>query len=68
MPGKAAKIVWLRSDKKILQELSFARTREVWTVERATVILLGFQGKKNEEISHVVGLNPDQVGKRRRRW
>lgn len=68
MPGKAAKIVITERQQKVLQELCAARTTEVRIAERATVILLGFEGRKNEEISPVVGLNPDQVGMWRRRW
>lgn len=68
MPGKAAKIVITERQQEVLQQLRAARTSEVRIAQRAAVVLLGFEGQLNEEISRVVGLNPDQVGVWRRRW
>lgn len=68
MPGKAAKIVITERQEVLLRELAVGRRSEVRLAQRARIILLAFEKHTNEEISEVVGLNPDQVGCWRRRW
>lgn len=68
MPGKAAKVVITERQQSVLQEIASARTSEVRMSERARIVLLAFEGYKNEEIGLQVGMNPDQVGVWRRRW
>lgn len=68
MPGTAAKIRISEKQQVMLQELSRSRTEAKCVVQRATMILLGFQGLLNEEIALQVGLNRQQVGVWRQRW
>ena len=68
MPGKAAKIVITERQQLLLEEMASARCIEVRLAERAAIILLAFEGLKNQEISSIVGINRDQVGLWRRRW
>ena len=68
MPGKAAKIRISEKQQLVLLEFSRSRTVAKCAVQRATIILLGFQGLWNEEIAVQVGLNRQQVGVWRQRW
>jgi transposase len=68
MAGTAAKIIITERQKKLLDEFSKSRTIGKCITQRATIILLGFEGMLNEEIAHEVGLNRMQVGLWRRRW
>jgi hypothetical protein len=68
MPGKAAKVVITERQQSVLQEIAAARTSEVRMSQRARIILLAFEGLKNEEVSAQVSMNPDQVGVWRKRW
>ncbi len=68
MPGKAAKIVVSERQQFLLNEFSKSRTVAKGVVQRATIILLGFAGLRNEEIAPQVGLNRQQVGVWRQRW
>jgi hypothetical protein len=68
MPGTAAKIRISEKQQILLQELSRSRTVGKCVVQRATIILLGFQGLLNEAIALEVGLNRQQVGVWRQRW
>jgi hypothetical protein len=52
----------------VLEELSRSRTHARAVVQRATIVLRGFQGLLNESISLEVGLNRQQVGTWRQRW
>ena len=61
MPGKAAKIRISEKQQTVLRELGRSRTVVKCVVQRATIILLGFQGLLNEEIAVQVGLNRQQV-------
>jgi transposase len=66
--GKAAKIIVSERQHVILTELSKSRTVSKSISQRATIILLGFQGLLNQEIASRVGLNRNQVGIWRQRW
>lgn len=68
MPGTAAKIRMSEKQLVVLEELSRSRTDSVAVVQRATIILLGYQGQSNEQIAGEVGLNRQQVGVWRQRW
>jgi transposase len=68
MPGKAAKIIVSERQQVLLREFSKSRTVAKGVVQRATIILLGFAGLRNEAIAVQVGLNRLQVGIWRQRW
>ncbi len=68
MPGTAAKIRISERQQIVLQEFSRSRTVAKSVVQRATIVLLGFQGMLNEAIAMEVGLNRQQVGVWRQRW
>src|SRR5215213_6623376 len=68
MAGKAAKIIVSERQQVLLNEFSKSRTVAKGIVQRATIILLGFAGLRNEEIAVQVGLNRQQVGLWRQRW
>lgn len=68
MPGTAAKVRVTEKQLVVLQELRRSRTAAKGLVQRALIILLGFQGLLNQQIAREVGLNPQQVGVWRQRW
>jgi transposase len=68
MPGKAAKIVITERQQHILLTLRDATTAPSHLRQRAAVILLAFDGLRNEAIAPEVGLGRRQVGRWRRRW
>src|SRR4030088_2516132 len=68
MPGKAAKITITERQQEILRTLRNAVTAPSRLRQRASIILLAFEGHRNEEIAHEVGLAQGPVGLWRRRW
>jgi transposase len=68
MPGKAAKILVTERQQDILRTLRDAVTAPAHLRQRAAVILLAFDGARNEDIAPRVGLGRRQVGRWRRRW
>lgn len=68
MAGKAAKVVITERQQAVLRQLSRATTVVFRLRQRARIILLAFEGKRNEEIETLVSLGRDQVGVWRRRW
>lgn len=68
MPGTAAKVRVSEKQLAMLEELSRSRTEARGIVQRATIIVLGFRGLRNEEIAVQAGLNRQQVGVWRQRW
>lgn len=68
MAGTAAKIIVSERQQVLLEEFGKSRTVGKSISQRATIILLGFQGLFNEEIALRVGLNRQQVGLWRQRW
>ena len=68
MPGKAAKVTVTERQHEILLTLRNATTAPSHLRQRAAVILLAFDGLRNEEIADRVGLGRCQVGRWRRRW
>ena len=68
MPGTAAKVRMSEKQLAVLEELSRSRTAGKGVVQRALILVLGFQGLLNEQIAEEVGLNRQQVGVWRKRW
>src|SRR3954451_7520723 len=68
MPGKAAKITITERQQAILRTLRNAITAPSRLRQRASIILLAFEGYRNEEIAQEVGLAQGPVGIWRRRW
>ena len=68
MSGSAARVTITEQQQAILVEFANARTPSVALSQRSRIILLAFQKHTNEQISTEVNLNPDQVGRWRRRW
>ena len=68
MPGKAAKIVITERQQDVLRALRNAPTASSQLRQRASIILLAFDGRDNPDIAAEVGLSRRQVGLWRRRW
>ena len=68
MPGKAAKIECTEKQLAILKKLAAATTSPQRIVQRAWIIVMGYEKKFNRDIAVQVGLHSDQVGVWRRRW
>ena len=68
MPGKAAKITITERQQEILQTFSRSVIAPSRLRQRTTIIVLAFDGLRNEEIAARVGLTRRQVGRWRRRW
>src|SRR3954471_10980696 len=68
MPGKAAKTTITERQQEILHAFSRSVTAASRLRQRATIIILAFEGLRNEDIAPRVGLTRRQVGRWRRRW
>src|SRR3954470_13722003 len=68
MPGKAAKITITERQQDILQTFSRSVTAASRLRQRASIIVLAFDGLLNQDIARRVGLAHRQVGRWRRRW
>ena len=68
MPGKAAKITITERQQDILQTFSRSVTAASRLRQRASIIVLAFDGLLNQDIAPKVGLTHRQVGRWRRRW
>src|SRR5271154_6477285 len=68
MPGKAAKVTITERQLDILVTLRDAVTAPSHLRQRAAIILLAFDGLRNEDITEELGLGGRQVGRWRRRW
>lgn len=68
MSGKAAKITVTERQFDLLQEFAASRSCAVSLSQRSKIILLGFEGRRNDQIAELVGLHADNVGVWRRRW
>lgn len=68
MPGKAAKVIVTERQLQLLEEIVASRAAAVRLIQRAQNIVPAFEKRNNEEISEVVGLNPQQVSIWRKRW
>lgn len=68
MPGQAAKIELSERQLEILQRITRESTAPVRLVQRCRIIMLGFEGRLNEDIARDIRLHRKQVGTWRRRW
>jgi putative transposase len=68
MPGKAAKVTITERQQEHLQAIVRRRTAPQRLVQRARMILLAFEGWKNEPIAELLGCERHQVGIWRQRW
>ena len=69
MPGTAAKIRVREKQLAVLEEFHRSRTQSRAVVQRAAIMVRGFQGLLNQQIAGEVKLNRPQVGVwRQRRW
>src|SRR3954451_3026675 len=67
MPGKAAKITITERQQEILETLARSVTAASRLRQRASIIVLAFDGLLNEDIAPRVGLTHRQAGRWRRR-
>ena len=68
MPGQAAKTIITERQQEILRTFSRSVTASSRLRQRASIIILAFDGLLNQEIAQRVGLTHRQVGRWRRRW
>lgn len=68
MPGMAAKVVISERQQEILQTMAFSRSCAKGLAQRAEIILLAFEGYKNEDIAKKLNCERHGVGIWRRRW
>ena len=68
MSGKAAKIVLTEKQQLELENIKRSMVCPQRLIQRATIILLAFEGMLNTQISLLVGIGRQQVGLWRRRW
>jgi len=68
MPGKAAKLSITERQQDILLTIRNATTAPSHLRQRASIILLAFDGLRNQDIAERIGLGRRQVGRWRRRW
>jgi transposase len=68
MPGNAAKVVITERQRHVLDVFRRSRTESKIVSQRATIVLLAFEGFTNEQIAAEVGLERHSVGKWRKRW
>ncbi len=68
MPGMAAKVVITERQQQMLQTMAFSRGCPQGLAHRAEIILLAFDGLKNEEIAGKLDCERHGIGIWRRRW
>ena len=68
MPGMAAKVIITERQQEILQSMVWSRSCPQGLAHRAEIILLAFEGLKNEVIAERLGCERHGVGIWRRRW
>jgi hypothetical protein len=68
MSGTAAKNRVGEKQLAVVERFRRSRTQSRAVVQRASIIVLGFQGLFNEWIAENVGLNRQQIGVWRQRW
>jgi putative transposase len=68
MPGKAAKVVITERQKEVWESLVRRPTCAQGLVQRSRIILLAFEGLRNEQIAELLDCERHQVGVWRRRW
>ena len=68
MPGMAAKVIISERQQQILQTMAFSRSCAKGLAHRAEIILLAFDGCKNEDIAKKLNCERHSVGIWRKRW
>jgi putative transposase len=68
MPGKAGKLSITERQQDILLTIRNVTTARSHRRQRASIIVLAFDGLRNEDIAERIGLGRRQVGRWRRRW
>ena len=68
MPGMAAKVIITERQQEVLQVLVWSRSCPQGLAHRAEIVLLAFEGSKNEVIAARLGCERHGVGIWRRRW
>ena len=68
MPGLAAKVIITERQQEVLQSMVWSRSCPQGLAHRAEIILLAFEGLKNEAIAERLGCERHGVGVWRRRW
>jgi putative transposase len=68
MPGMAAKVIITERQQEMLQTMAFSRACPQGLAHRAEIILLAFEGLKNEDIAKKLNCERHGIGIWRRRW
>jgi putative transposase len=68
MPGMAAKVIITERQQEVLQSMVWSRSCPQGLAHRAEIILLAFEGIKNEVIAERLGCERHGIGTWRRRW
>ena len=68
MPGMAAKVIITERQQEILQSIVGSRSSSQGLAHRAEIILLAFEGCRNDVIAQRLGCERHGVGIWRRRW
>jgi putative transposase len=68
MPGMAAKVVITERQQQMLQTMAFSRCCPQGLAHRAEIILLAFEGLKNDVIARKLQCERHGIGTWRRRW
>lgn len=68
MPGMAAKVVITERQQEVLQAMVWSRSCPQGLAHRAEIILLAFEGLKNEPIAERLNGERHGIGTWRRRW
>ncbi len=68
MPGMAAKVIITERQQEVLQSMVWSRSCPQGLAHRAEIILLAFEGLKNETIAARLGCERHGIGIWRRRW
>jgi len=68
MPGQAAKVIISERQQDVLKSMAQSRSCPQGLAHRAEIILLAFEGLKNEQIAERLGCERHGVGIWRQRW
>ena len=68
MPGLAAKVIITERQQEVLQSMVWSRSCPQGLAHRAEIILLAFEGLKNEVIAERLGCERHGIGIWRKRW
>ena len=68
MPGMAAKVIITERQQEVLRSMVWSRSCPQGLAHRAEIILLAFEGLKNEVIAERLGSERHGIGIWRRRW